>query len=361
MSRIIHVLHFEGQDIHIIIHRGSFYWIAHELSGALGKEDPSWLSWQLMRNWNHDLLPGADYVILKDADLHQFGTSMPAHIQGRLQEVQSLFLLSEMGVHLTMVKLGDPKARRLRHTMLRLIPELHRKRLTLQSSLKPTQAHRSSPPKEKPTPRAQPTTPQAQRATPNLSVHTAPQTATDSSSATQPSFPWSKAPQPEKSPQELAPKAKPNLPQEEPPLEEIKPSEEENEERRFQAEQLRILADAGHSAGRITSEQRLELIAKSEALLHEEPPNLSIEDRFAGWLSPTQIAKRYFVSTNRIGRVISTLSLKGENEAGIEGLSHPFLSKSRYSDRQVTSYRYSPEAIEMIRDELSRQGHLKVA
>ena len=63
-----------------------------------------------------------------------------------------------------------------------------------------------------------------------------------------------------------------------------------------------------------------------------------------GWMTPTQIGKRFKVSAHMVGRAISALDLRG----AIPGMSMPFLDQGKYSRKQVVAYRYSPEAVRRI-------------
>lgn len=145
----------------------------------------------------------------------------------------------------------------------------------------------------------------------------------------------------------------------------------------FRLERERRLADAQALKLRKTRAQALERLASLHAdrvdpdvvlmlrtraqceLLGEDPPAvLAIEDKQAAWLSPTQIAQRFDVTPNRIGRTISALKLKGEGGAGIEGISKAVLNKSQHSDRTVTSYLYSEDAITQIRAALVKGNYI---
>ena len=77
----------------------------------------------------------------------------------------------------------------------------------------------------------------------------------------------------------------------------------------------------------------------------------------AGWLPPSEIAKRLGVSANRVGRAISKLDLRGD----IPGMAMPIMNKARHSDRNVVSYLYSPEAARRIERQLRADGHIPPA
>ena len=62
------------------------------------------------------------------------------------------------------------------------------------------------------------------------------------------------------------------------------------------------------------------------------------------WQSPTQIGQRLGVSARQVGIAISALGLRGKQE----GMCRAIVNKSRSTDRTVTSFLYSPKAVEMI-------------
>jgi hypothetical protein len=65
------------------------------------------------------------------------------------------------------------------------------------------------------------------------------------------------------------------------------------------------------------------------------------------WESPTQIADRLHVTVQRVGKAITTLGLRG-----VEGMSRAIVNKASHSDRTVTTYLYSPEAVVRIEEYL---------
>ncbi len=69
------------------------------------------------------------------------------------------------------------------------------------------------------------------------------------------------------------------------------------------------------------------------------------------WESPSQIASRNDVSAQMVGRVISALELRGNQE----GLSRAIINKAKGHDRTVTTYLYSPAAVARIEAELERR------
>ncbi len=74
----------------------------------------------------------------------------------------------------------------------------------------------------------------------------------------------------------------------------------------------------------------------------------------ADWKTPSQIARRLGISSNRVGRAITKLNLRGD----IPGLSRAIMNKARHSDRNVVSFLYSPDAVTRIERQLSDDGHI---
>ena len=72
------------------------------------------------------------------------------------------------------------------------------------------------------------------------------------------------------------------------------------------------------------------------------------------WRSPSALASRWGVSVQRVGRTITKLGLRQERE----GFAISILNVARKTNRQVTTWLYSPEAIALIAAELVAQGHI---
>lgn len=77
----------------------------------------------------------------------------------------------------------------------------------------------------------------------------------------------------------------------------------------------------------------------------------AVEDR---WLTPTQIGDRLGVSANKVGRIITKLGIRGNHP----GIARSALNKAKTSDRNVNTYQYSPDAVKMIREELTGKSSL---
>jgi prophage antirepressor-like protein len=70
------------------------------------------------------------------------------------------------------------------------------------------------------------------------------------------------------------------------------------------------------------------------------------------WASPSEIAGKLGVTAQRVGRTITKLGLRGN----IEGFARAIVNKAAGHQRTVTSYVYSPKAVQQIADELADGG-----
>lgn len=68
------------------------------------------------------------------------------------------------------------------------------------------------------------------------------------------------------------------------------------------------------------------------------------------WQSPSEIAERNSISPQKVGRIITSLGLRGNKE----GLCRAIINKARGHNRTVTTYLYSPNAVELIEDCLDK-------
>ncbi len=80
-----------------------------------------------------------------------------------------------------------------------------------------------------------------------------------------------------------------------------------------------------------------------KALPALKPPTL------VEWFTPTQIAEQLGCTANRVGLIVSELGIRGNHE----GVARAVLNKASHSDKTVTSYQYSPKAIELIAQRLA--------
>lgn len=119
-------------------------------------------------------------------------------------------------------------------------------------------------------------------------------------------------------------------------------------EREFRASGFEVLLE---KLPTLSPEVRSMLLVKAAEVRSGESMLALLPPADPEWLSPTQIADRFSVTANRVGRVISALGIRN-----VEGMSRAITNKSQHSDRAVVSFLYSPEAIEKIGAELRKAG-----
>lgn len=73
------------------------------------------------------------------------------------------------------------------------------------------------------------------------------------------------------------------------------------------------------------------------------------------WMTPTLIAEQLGVTAARVGLTITELNIRGN----IDGVARAVLNKAAYSDKTVTTYQYTPRALEMIRARLQEAPKLE--
>ena len=123
------------------------------------------------------------------------------------------------------------------------------------------------------------------------------------------------------------------------------------QDRRFRASALQQLLNTLSGLGHLPDDIRAayEVVAAEIALgadFSALKPTIEPD-----WLSPSQIADRFKVTANRVGRVISKLDLRGK-----EGLSRSIVNKARGHNKTVQSWLYSPQAVQLIEEELVASG-----
>lgn len=127
----------------------------------------------------------------------------------------------------------------------------------------------------------------------------------------------------------------------------------EVEKRKLAAEALWRLCDVLKDATYLKDDVKksLAVAAAEEASGRSLAGFLPPADASFQWESPTQIAERLRVTVQRVGKAITTLGLRG-----VEGMSRAIVNKASHSDRTVTTYLYSPEAVARIEEYLLGAG-----
>lgn len=89
-------------------------------------------------------------------------------------------------------------------------------------------------------------------------------------------------------------------------------------------------------------------------LLHDHaglPLNLMLPTQYEEKLSPEEIGNKLGVSANKVGRIITSIGLRGD-----ERYCERRLNKAAHSDKQVESYFYNQRAIDLIKSELEKKA-----
>ncbi len=116
------------------------------------------------------------------------------------------------------------------------------------------------------------------------------------------------------------------------------------EDRRFKVETLRGVLGELRSMNLVASEVYAAHMAVAAEIATGTSLNLLKPPTEDTWRSPTQIARQLGVSAQRVGLAISALGIRGN----IEGVARAIINKSPHSNRTVTSYLYSPAAVQRI-------------
>ena len=114
--------------------------------------------------------------------------------------------------------------------------------------------------------------------------------------------------------------------------------------RRFESKALEGLVKRLRESGTVSKEVCDACDVKAaEIATGRDLSMLRPEDLEPDWVSPSEIAKRAGVSTQRIGRIITKLGVRNA-----PGKSKAVINKARGHGRQVTTYIYNPETADEI-------------
>lgn len=119
------------------------------------------------------------------------------------------------------------------------------------------------------------------------------------------------------------------------------------EERLGREQKLRVFRELKEIPS-LTPEERRVICIKEAEIVGEPMPALLPKNEQADWISPTDIATIASSTPHAVGRTISALKLKGEDGKGIEGTSRPIHNVAPGTNRSITTYVYSPTAVEQI-------------
>lgn len=292
---------FDDHVLTFLRHKGRICVPARALGAALGmSHGGKRLPNKIAREWSEDFVEGVDYDVLRGEELEVVRSELergtdPVPLPGR----GSLMVLYESGVHLVLVKSRTEKGRRLRRILADdVLPQLSRDG----------------------------------RFDPSRSVVNGELVG-----------PVLGETLPERRETRLERQA------------EIRSREVDLRDRRFQVATLQRTIDNLRTRGLLSAPAVAALeVSASEIALQRPLDHLKPRLSAADWLSPSAMATRWRVTAQRVGRTITKLDLRRERP----GLAVSILNTAKGSSRQVVTWLYSPEAVELIRVELVIAGYI---
>jgi prophage antirepressor-like protein len=127
----------------------------------------------------------------------------------------------------------------------------------------------------------------------------------------------------------------------------------ELEERKFQTKELKELVKNLRAIGKYSEDLLVTYdVAATETATGKDLAELKPATEH--WSSPSEIARQLGVTAHRVGLTITKLGLRGN----IEGLARAIVNKAAGHQRTVTSYVYSPKAVQQIADQLANDGYI---
>lgn len=304
---------FEGISITNILYRGRLCWIANEVGEAIGYgQDGKVLSDNIRKKWADEFEIGHHYAVISGNELVEFKKVLQVTGQRPVTCAPSLTLLFEPGLNLVFDKTTKPVGVRFRKFISEeVVPQL-------------TRSGRYLP----------------ERTVVNnvlIDRATGKKVVGENKSELENS----------KNDLELK-KLELKLAREKLQYQERK---EERQERQMKSEAYAKMASLYEQRDSICNETVFECkLASFKVLIDDDKnlPALPTSDFFADWKTPAQIAESWGISPRRVGIIISELGIRGD----IPGICRPIYVKSKFSGHMVTSYAYSPEAIEMIEEKI---------
>ncbi len=123
-------------------------------------------------------------------------------------------------------------------------------------------------------------------------------------------------------------------------------AEFEQRTRETKSKAIREMIGTLKDMGRISEDLYASYSVSATEILTGENYSLLKPPTEDNWLSPTELGKRYGVTPQRIGRIVTALGLRGN----INGISRAIVNKARNHNKTVVTYLYSPKAAEMIKE-----------
>ena len=292
-------LPFEGEPLITLTWDGQPAWVCRQIGARLDyAKDGKRLVSRIRREWADEFIEGKDYVILSGPELAHLKAFAGRGTSGVPSRAGSLMLLLESGLHLVLAHTDKPIGKRLRRFLAdQVLPQLAR-----------TGAYSpDAPPQD----------------TPDLVVV---------------SLPLREVPLARKREARLARQAQ------------TRERWVDLCDRRLKVVTLHRAIDRCKDEGELPDDvaAALEVTAAEIALGADLSGLKPATER---WASPTEIGKRWGVSANKVGRVISKAGIRGD-----ERFSKRVMNKARGHNRVVFSFVYNTAGEAIIDELLAGEG-----
>lgn len=288
-------LPFEGEPLTTLTWKGQPAWIGREIGRRLGyARNGKRLVTRIRREWSDEFIEGTDYVVLNGDDLAAFKEMLGPGTQEVPGRTASLVLLLEPGLHLVLTKTDKPVGRRLRRFLVdEVLPQLVRT-----GRFEP-RVHAGVVVLARP------------GGTPSLAERREARLLSQAETRRQ----WV-----------------------------------DFCDRKLKVATLHRAIDRYRASVDLPDDvaTALEVTAAEIALGADLA---AIKPETERWVSPTQIAKRWGVSVQKVGRVISAVGIRGD-----ERYSKRVVNKARGHDRVVFTFVYNDAGEALIDDALAGEG-----
>ena len=288
-------LPFEGEPLTTLTWKDRPVWVGREIGRRLGyARSGKRLVTRIRREWADEFIEGTDYVLLTGAELAALKATLPPGTQEVPGRTSALLLLLEPGLHLVLTKTDKPIGRRLRRFLVdEVLPQIVR-----------TGSYSGRPPV-------------VDGGLVVVSVHT-------------PALP------------SLAERRETRLALQA----DVRDRWVDLCDRKLKVATLHRAIDRFQTDVELPRDvvSALEVTAAEIALGADLS---SIKPEAERWVSPTEIGKRWGVSAQKVGRVISSIGIRGD-----ERYSKRIVNKARGHDRIVFTFVYNAEGEALIDEAL---------
>lgn len=128
MAAVVHRDRFDNHALDVIQYKGRPCWVAREIGTALGySQGGKRLVTNVTNDWSDEFVAGHDYEVLTGEDLASFKAVAEPGTESVPSFASSAIILYESGVHLACIKTDKPAGKRLRrHLVEDVLPKLAR-------------------------------------------------------------------------------------------------------------------------------------------------------------------------------------------------------------------------------------------